>query len=256
MEYESAPRRSPRPGVIMLNLLTAVMVLTSLCVGGAYVALFLNPQSAWNPWPPATYAPTLGPPTATATPNIYLPPTWTPTSSVGMALPDTPTPPPASTPVPPPPTAEEPLPTATAVAMATTTPDSASFASFDVQPSTPIGMVAWFNLPTPGCNYMGVGGQVFDFQGAPKNGLIVRLGGMLEGQSIDSIDALTRADAPTGPGGYLFDLAAKPIASDKTLWVQLFDPQTGEPLSESLYLTTYDQCEANLVLVNWRQMKP
>jgi hypothetical protein len=149
------------------------------------------------------------------------------------------------------------LPTATTVAQVTSTSvASSTFASFEVQPSTPIGMVAWFNLPSPGCSYMGVGGQVFDYQGSPKNGLVVRIGGMMEGRSIESIDAITRADSPLGPGGYLFDLAAKPIATDKTLWLQLFDPETSEPLSESLYLTTYDQCEANLVLVNWRQINP
>jgi len=249
MEYESAPRRGPRPGVIMLNLLTALMVLSTLCVGGAYVLLFLNPQSEFNPWPPATFAPTLGPPTATATPQIYLPPTWTPTAPITVQPTATPVPPPSATPVTPPATPEAILPTST-------TDSSTAFASFEVQPSTPIGMVAWFNLPSPGCSYMGVGGQVFDFQGAPRNGLIVRIGGMMEANSIEAIDAVTRADSPLGPGGYLFDLATKPIASDKTLWLQLFDPESGEPLSESLYLTTYDQCEANLVLVNWRQMKP
>ena len=43
-------------------------------------------------------------------------------------------------------------------------------------------------------------------------------------------------------------LAAKPIASTGTLWVQLFD-NNGKPLTDKIYFDTFDDCAKNLVMI-------
>jgi len=91
-------------GGFFLNCLTIVILLATLVVGGVYAAVFLNPNIPYNPYPPPTLPPTLGAPTITPTPEIFLPPTWTPapsrTPTPILAPTETPAPLPTDTPVP------------------------------------------------------------------------------------------------------------------------------------------------------------
>jgi hypothetical protein len=104
---------------------------------------------------------------------------------------------------------------------------------------------------------MGVGGRVFDTQSAPIIGLAVRMGGELGGLDIGTLDSLTgSATNLFGFGGYYFDLGDTPIASENTLWIQLIDASSEAPLSGQIFLTTYANCDQNLVLVNFRQVGP
>jgi hypothetical protein len=57
-----------------------------------------------------------------------------------------------------------------------------------------------------------------------------------------------------GQGGYEFTLAEKPVASDQSLWVQLFD-QAMLPLSDKVPFSTYAECNKNLALVNFNQVR-
>jgi hypothetical protein len=57
-----------------------------------------------------------------------------------------------------------------------------------------------------------------------------------------------------GRAGYEFTLADKPIASNDMLWVQLLD-QIGAPISEKVYFDTYAECEKNLIIINFKQVK-
>ncbi len=231
-----APRFSL--GGLILNLLTFIIVLAALGIAGLFAALFVNPYLPINPYPPPTLPPTLGPPTATPTPEIFLPPTWTPTPTITLTPTATPTatgtptltptstlPPDANTPTPGPP--------------------------FDLQPGSPVLMVNFAN--DLGCDWMGVGGQVFDIDGAPIAGLGVHLEGELGGLPIN-LDALTGSASNLGPAGYLFDVSDHPIASDGSLWIQLNDT-AGVPLSAQISLITSDKCDENLILVNWRQVR-
>jgi hypothetical protein len=47
---------------------------------------------------------------------------------------------------------------------------------------------------------------------------------------------------------------ATTVASSGTLWVQAVDA-AGMPLSERVYLTTYPDCEHNLLIVNFNQVR-
>ena len=106
-----------------------------------------------------------------------------------------------------------------------------------------------------GCEHMGVGGKVYDSEGAPIVGLAVRMGGELGGMSIGLLDTLTGSAADRfGYGGYYFELSDEPVASEGTLWIQVLDPSSGLPLSNKVLLNTFENCEQNLVFVNWQQV--
>ncbi len=148
-------------------------------------------------------------------------------------------------------------PTATATATNTLTPReetellmaAISFERyFDVQQGTPVGMVNWTH-PEAGCNWLGVGGQVFDVDGDPEIGFVLEAGGSLEGEPVLGL-ALTGLDSAYGPGGYEIQLADHTIASQDQVWIQLKD-DAGEPLSYPIYIETYDNCEKNLTLLNF-----
>lgn len=122
---------------------------------------------------------------------------------------------------------------------------------FVVQNGSPVGTVN-FVYPDLGCKWMGVGGQVFGMDATPLEGYIVQVGGTLDGKDTLGL-ALTGGTTPLGPGGYTVKAADQPIASQATLWVQLFDV-SGKPLSNKLYFDTYSDCERNLILINFVQV--
>jgi hypothetical protein len=104
------------------------------------------------------------------------------------------------------------------------------------------------------CKWMGVGGSVFDLRGSPVTGLIVQLGGTLEGKLFDMQTSMTGIALQYGESGYEFTIADHPIASNGTLWVQLAD-QAGLPLSNKIHFNTYDDCQKNLIVITFKQMK-
>jgi hypothetical protein len=57
-----------------------------------------------------------------------------------------------------------------------------------------------------------------------------------------------------GQAGYEFKLADQPIDSVQSLYVQLLD-QADLPLSEKYYFDTFNDCEKNLVLINFKQIR-
>jgi hypothetical protein len=93
---------------------------------------------------------------------------------------------------------------------------------------------------------MGVAGAVFDAAGNAAEDMIVHVDGP-DGFAIDAI-AGTRPEF--GPAGYEVTLANAPMASDQLYVVQLLDVY-GEPVSERYAVTTFDDCDRNLILVNF-----
>jgi hypothetical protein len=47
-------------------------------------------------------------------------------------------------------------------------------------------------------------------------------------------------------------VALSPADSESTLWIQLFSLE-GTPLSDQIYLITYDDCQKNLLLMNFNE---
>jgi hypothetical protein len=116
------------------------------------------------------------------------------------------------------------------------------------QPGTPMAMDNIFH-PELGCNWMGVGGQVFGESGQPVGMLVVEVGGVLEGEDVTAL-TLTGSASQWGPAGYEFNLAEIPTLSSGSLWVQLLDLE-GHPLSERVHFDTFENCEQAAILVNF-----
>jgi hypothetical protein len=241
----------PRPSAgnrgIVWNLLSVVMLLGVACLAFGFVLIFTNPYSSLNPFPPPT--PTADLPTATPTQAMaLLPPTWTATA-------------------PPLPT-ETPWPTATETLPPTPTPITltATPSLTPLPPTAPPGGYAYevrqgspkaipnIYYPEQACNGMWVGGQVVDMKDNPVTGLIVRLGGRVQGLQIEENNfTLTGVALNYGRAGYEFKLGSAPIASKDALWVQLV-AQNGVPLSGQVYFTTYQDCDKNLIIIDFKQV--
>lgn len=224
-------------GGLIPNCLTFLVLLATLAAAVVVAIVFINPYVSFNPYPPPTLPPTLGPPTITPTPEIFLPATWTATPSRTPTPTNTATPEPTATPTPEP-TSETPEATATGP-------------PFSLQPGAPVLTPNIANDLE--CEWMGVGGQIFNLAGEPIIDISVHLEGEVGGLSI-VLDSVAGSAPNLGPGGYVFNVSDHPIASDGTLWIQLNDT-AGVPLSEPVYLTTSESCEENFVLVNWKQVR-
>ena len=103
---------------------------------------------------------------------------------------------------------------------------------------------------------MGVAGQVFDLNGAPVTGLLIQLGGRIPGVDIPrDMISLTGAALNYGRVGYYeLSLSDTPVASRETAWVQLVN-QEFVPLSQKIYFNTFDTCDKNLIIINFKQVR-
>ena len=127
-------------------------------------------------------------------------------------------------------------------------PQQGVLSRYLVQTGTPV-QVQNFLHPDLACNWMGVGGQVFDAHGNPVTGLVVEVGGKLEGQEVLFL-SLTGGAPDLGPGGYEITLADHTAASTGMLFLQLFDLD-GKAQSPLYRFNTSDKCEQNMVLLNF-----
>jgi hypothetical protein len=114
------------------------------------------------------------------------------------------------------------------------------------QTGTPTAISNFVN-PQAGCNWVGVGGQIFKKSGAPDTGLVVRISGTLEGRPIN-VSAVSGSSLQFGPGGYDLALGNHPAAGD-TLWLQLTD-LAGRPKSGEIRVPTFGTCNKNLTVIN------
>ena len=234
--YDEEGKTKSNQGTMVLNILTILVLLTTLCVGGIFLMIFLNPQSSLNPFPPPTIPSLI--PTATVIPtsSVKLPPTWTPT----------PPPPPTNTP--------EPTYTLTSEIgqpTAENTRDPAEGMPFVMQDGNPQYIPNIYH-PDAGCNWMGVGGQVIGLDGGAVLYLSIKLDGSLNGEAIEII-TISGTAPQYGTAGYEFKLSDQPVDSTQILSVQLLD-QADLPLSERYYFDTFNDCDKNLILINFKQI--
>ncbi len=215
------------------NVLTVVVLILMLCVAAVFLVIFINPGVGINPFPPPTLPPipTMPPPpTATVTPRFQLQPSWTPTEQSVLPV--------EATPV---------VADATEVP-ATPMPGNFSFVLHAGDPKYIAGH------PEAGCNWLGVAGQALDMQGRSVPYLLVQMGGMFEGVTIDTVIQVTGMAPDYGKAGYEFKIGDRPTASNDALWVQLLDAQQ-LPLSDKIYFDTYTDCDKNLVIINFQQVR-
>lgn len=236
-------RERRRKRDITWNVLTTLVILSTLCLIGYFLVLFSNPQVAVNPYPPPTMPVLALLPSSTAT-QPSLPPTWTPTPRPTQTTRPTQTPqPPESTPI-----------STATLAQAPTLEDieDGDF-PYDIQ-GEPAAMANTVFHPDDSCDWQGVAGTVVDLQGKPVVGVLVRLTGYYDGRTIDMTTLTGGASAWYGESGYEFILGFKPLDSSDVLAVQLID-QVMMPISNRIIFDTFTDCDKNLILINFKQVR-
>jgi hypothetical protein len=231
-------RRSAGPMQIW-DILSVLVLILSVCLVGYFAMIFVNPASSLNIMPPGGGLFGNPAPTVTVTP-LQLQPTWTPSPTLELTATDTPRP--TITPIPtntsfslvPPTKTQRPSPTPRA-------PFSASVAQVE---STVIH-------PDLACNWAGIGGTVVDSNNSPVIGTVVVLRGTLNGSTVEQ-QTVSGINKEYGPSGFEFVLGNAPVASNKTLFVQLVDQQN-IPLSDAVQIVTSTECNKNLVMVRFKR---
>jgi hypothetical protein len=123
---------------------------------------------------------------------------------------------------------------------------------FILQPGTPV-FGPNFLRPDLGCNYSGIGGQVFNSNGQPvTSGLVIEVDGSLEGQPV-LVLGLNGDATGLGPGGFLLDLSDHVVNSTGQLWIQVFD-LNGVPQTDQIHFDTRADCNQNLVIMNFTEL--
>jgi hypothetical protein len=141
------------------------------------------------------------------------------------------------------------LPTETSIPQITATPFP-----FTLQSGTP-AYIKNFAHPSDGCDWLGVVGQVFDRDGKPLINHVVMVTGKIEGIIVDfvGVTGVPQADI-YGPGGFEIQIADHVFASEKALFVQVFNLD-GIPISDSFPFDTFIDCEKNLIIINFYAVK-
>jgi hypothetical protein len=113
--------------------------------------------------------------------------------------------------------------------------------------------------PDLGCNWLGIGGTIVDSNGADMIPMLIGLFGTLNGQPVPTNSITASGAYPAyGRSGFEFNLGnilhltTLPVASNHTLYLQVLD-QSGLPLSDNVYINTYNDCSKNLVLVRFKK---
>ena len=230
---DQKPRRRFRLGAALLNLFSLGLFLATLCVGGYYALLYLDPQSEFNPFPPPT-----GGSAAQASPTAFEP-------LIAEASTEAPRVTATETPVPP---------TATPIAATpTVAPTREPGSYYELQPGSPVALDSSIFHPDVGCSFLGVAGQAFGLEDTPIPGLNVQVSGLLNGEAVDKL-GLTGAASQYGAGSYYeIILADEPIASEESLQIQILDAD-GLPASDAYSFSTFASCEQNLILINFKAL--
>jgi len=224
------------------NVLSILVLVAIVGLVVFFGSIFFNPYTALNPFPPAPLPTLLTYPTATNTP-LPLPATYTPTIIIQPTATETLFP------------TWTPLPTFTPFVIGATITPAATLDNSSGMPFE--ATITYVNSdifhPDAGCNWMGVAGQAVDMNNSPLLYAKVHISGVLGGKFIDYY-GLTGTFREYGLAGFEFVLGEKTIASVDTLWIQLLDQQD-LPLSDQIKLTTYNDCDKNLVMIRFKKVR-
>ena len=246
-------RIGPRAALLATVMLLVLTVMTCLC----YLAIYINPQMPLNPFPPprqvAQASPTSVAPEPSAPSVPTFPPTWTPTATATATDTPLPTDTPTVTPTPTHTATPTFAPTATRTPRPPAPPPTATPTHTPVPSPTP-----WpyqqqgytYTLPNDknaaGCNWLGVGGQVFDAQGVPFPGVTVRCwSGGFEGTSVSG------SHGEYGPAGWEVFLYDRP--RDATWNCQVVQGGVGVSPVVTFATTTENGCNRNSVRIDFKK---
>jgi hypothetical protein len=221
------PKKSTGCGSIGAGVLLLVLVLLFLLM---LLGILPNPLKA-KPTPTNLTAGLTNEPTVISqlTPALSATPTSTQTQTLEPTATQTPEPTQTYTPTP----TEKPMP-------------------FVVK-GTPSGYPNAMLFPQYSCEeYLFIGGEILDLREAPVYGLTVRLGGTYGGSLVD-MTSVSGDVTVYGESGFGFVIENQRIR-ESNITIQLFD-ENGEPLSALTYLSITGNCDSNLVIVNYKQVR-
>jgi len=120
--------------------------------------------------------------------------------------------------------------------------------SFSLQEGSPFYLPN-FAQPEAGYGWLGVAGQVFDGEGNEVLDVIVMVG---DEQNPDGepMIGITGTALAYGLGGFEVQLADGAIESQNRFWIQVLSSE-GIPLTIPVYFNTFEDCDRNLVLINF-----
>ncbi len=226
------------------NQLALISLILTSVAAAYYLIVFIFPQLPINPLPPIPLAALPANAVAagaTPTPGdqVSMPPTWTPTP------PATPTLPRATWT----PTSQSPTRTRVPTPTATLNPLIPTRSSFKFTASKPF---LTSNVYGVGCGgWFGVGGQVFDLDGAPlKNESVVGWGGPIAEQSkLVSASGLDKhLNKFYGEGAYELYLGTP---NDFDFFVTVYE--NGQPVAPIVKVRMTNDCAHDLVLINFQR---
>lgn len=118
---------------------------------------------------------------------------------------------------------------------------------------TPSGNPNGMLFPQYKCEqYLFIGGEIWDLREAPVFDLTIKLGGTYGGSLVD-LTSVSGEVTAYGESGFGFVLENQRIR-ESGLTIQLFDAN-GEALSALTYLSITGNCDSNLVIVNYKQVR-
>lgn len=245
-------RPQGRGGEWVLDLITAIFLIGSVAMVSATILIINNPSVGLNPFPHAVLPTVFQTPTPTvtftpsATPTVTVtpfPPTPTPTITLTPTVTDTP----------------EPTPTPTLViAGIETVPTLQPVPTLEpvIQPT--IGITSAFpfiarpvryesNTNPQGCQWMSIAGNATGLGGEPLTDLAVQI----LGDDFEYIE-FTGSNTAFGISGFEVQIASTPRRDN--FEVQLLGP-TGLPASDFIAVATGDNCETNVAIVEFVQVR-
>lgn len=139
------------------------------------------------------------------------------------------------------------IPSVTPLPLPTLTPTAVPYA---LQPGTPL-YISNFGYPDAGCNWMGVGGQIFDENGKPVINLVVWIRGSVDDRPFEAVVLTGTAEGDKyGPGGYEALLSAIALETTNNFSIQVLD-LNGNLLTDQIFFDTHAACDQNLILINF-----
>jgi hypothetical protein len=145
------------------------------------------------------------------------------------------------------PPANSPTPTTTLAPEAPTATFTFSFSPFSFQ-LAPEG-IQYTSHPS-GCSFFGIAGHVYDLARTPIIGNLIRVTGPNNYQE----DAIPGSQPIYGAGGFELVLSDQPTTTTNQYNVQLLNA-AAEPLSDVIQLQTFAECEKNLMLLDFVQVR-
>jgi hypothetical protein len=238
-DFDGTQTRRAEGPMQVWDILSILVLILTVCLVGYFALVFINPASSMNLLPPGGGPFGQAVPSFTVTP-LQLQATWTASPTLQVTPSDTPRP------------TFTPLPTSTSFSLVPPTKTAKPSAT----PRAPFGgsftqVDSTVVHPELACNWAGVGGTVVDANNSPVIGTVVVLRGTLNGNRIEQ-QTVSGINKEYGPSGFEFVLGTAPVASDKTLYVQLVDQQN-IPLSDPVQITTSTDCTKNLVMVRFKR---